>query len=354
MLMVIFGAGASYDSSATLLTSNSLGSSRPPLARGLFDSQRFGGYIDKFPRCRPLISYLQGPDVNVEQELEKWQNKAKDKPERVSQLWAIRYYLQDMLSACTFDWLKEIHGVTNYTSLLHEIEDERKDEKVCLVTFNYDYLLEEALSTLKVRLASIRDYVAGDYLVVKLHGSINWARKVANFQGDTSKNQEQIVSEVIDLGRRLVFNGEPQMISEITDTTPRIKRVPEQPYFSIPLIDRRDNPPLFPVLSIPVEHKSQFECPSEHIRVLEETLPQVTKVMVIGWKAGDELFLDMMIKKMREAKEIMVVSSSQSSATKIATRIQNVGVRASEYLSANANGFSEAITLGKTQGFLKR
>src|SRR6266702_3246483 len=310
MLMVIFGAGASYDSSATLLTSNSLGSSRPPLARELFDSQRFGGYIDKFPRCRPLISYLQGPDVNVEQELEKWQNKAKDKPERVSQLWAIRYYLQDMLSACTFDWLKEIHGVTNYTSLLHEIEDERKDEKVCLVTFNYDYLLEEALSTLKVRLASIRDYVAGDYLVVKLHGSINWARKVANFQGDTSKNQEQIV--------------------------------------------RRDNPPLFPVLSIPVEHKSQFECPSEHIRVLEETLPQVTKVMVIGWKAGDELFLDMMIKKMREAKEIMVVSSSQSSATKIATRIQNVGVRASEYLSANANGFSEAITLGKTQGFLKR
>src|SRR5206468_4270500 len=68
----------------------------------------FGPYIDKFPKCRPLISYLQGPDVNVERELEKWQNKANDKPERFSQLAAIRYYLQDMLSACTFSWLQEI------------------------------------------------------------------------------------------------------------------------------------------------------------------------------------------------------------------------------------------------------
>jgi hypothetical protein len=353
MLMVIFGAGASYDSSATLLPSNSLGSSRPPLAKELFDTQRFGGYIDKFRQCRPLISYLQGSGPDVEQELEKWQNKASDRPERLSQLWAIRYYLQDMLSVCTYDWLKEIHGVTNYTTLLHEIDDERRGEKVCLVTFNYDYLLEEALSSLKIRLTSIRDYMAGNYLLVKLHGSINWARKVANFQVDTSKNQEQVVSDVIDLGPRLFFDSEPQMISEITDTSPRLKRLPEQPYFSIPLIDRRDNPPLFPVLSIPVEHERGFECPAEHVQVLEEILPTVTKVLVIGWKAGDDLFRDLLIKKMGQAERITIISSNQASATKIATKIQNVGVKSSQYLSSKAEGFSEAITQGETQAFLK-
>jgi len=258
-----------------------------------------------------------------------------------------------MLSACTSSWLQEIHGVTNYKTLLHEIEDERKDEKVCLVTFNYDYLLEDALSTLKIRLAAIRDYVSGDYLLVKLHGSINWARKLADFQADMGKNQEQIVSDVIDLGHKLFFNTEPQMISEITATVPTLKRVPDQPYFSVPLIERRDNPPLFPVLSIPVEHKSRFECPSEHVRVLEETLPQVTRVLVIGWKAGDELFLDLLTKKMSKVERIMVVSSGQSSATEIATKIRNAGVKASQYLSAKANGFSKAITLGETEGFLK-
>jgi hypothetical protein len=334
--MVVFGAGASYDSSATLLPSNSLGSWRPPLANKLFDSQRFGNYIAQFPRCAPLITYLQGPDVIVEQVLEKYQSEAGKDPERVRQLTAIRFYLQTMLSDCMVNWHQEIHGVTNYKTLMDQIRHERKPgEKVCLVTFNYDTLLEDALSIVNATPKSMRDYVGGDYLVIKLHGSINWVHQVDNFRGDVNKPPIQVVSEIIDEAPNLFFNPGHQPIS------------------ATPLIQRRDNPPFVPALSIPVEHKPGYECPAEHIQALEEILPTVTKVLVIGWRAADEPFLKLMAEKMVQVDRMMIVSSGETKANEIISRIRSAGVAAQQYLSAKGGGFSQAILSGETEAFLK-
>jgi hypothetical protein len=51
---------------------------------------------------------------------------------------------------------------------------------VCIVTFNYDTMLEAALPTVGLNIRSIGDYVAGTkHKVIKLHGSVNWGREVA-------------------------------------------------------------------------------------------------------------------------------------------------------------------------------
>ena len=104
--MVIFGAGASWDSYERLPPPN-VNNLRLPLANGLFDS-RFGNYYRLFPKCQPLIQRLQRQDVNVENVLEKFQSEETRHPARRTQLASVRYYLNLMLARCQYDWTDQV------------------------------------------------------------------------------------------------------------------------------------------------------------------------------------------------------------------------------------------------------
>ena len=83
-----------------------------------------------------------------------------------------------MLRECQKRWDATGAGVTSYKSLLDTIRHHRKPEgRVCLVTFNYDTMLEDALSEMRVQLSSeMSSYIADDVCkVFKVHGSVNWA-----------------------------------------------------------------------------------------------------------------------------------------------------------------------------------
>ena len=50
---------------------------------------------------------------------------------------------------------------------------------MCLVTFNYDRLIEHALTGAGISTAGIADYIASPlFKLFKVHGSINWVRSV--------------------------------------------------------------------------------------------------------------------------------------------------------------------------------
>src|SRR5438128_1327375 len=129
--MVIFGAGASYDSLARYPPDSdgrfpppdSLVAKqwRPPLANQLFD-QRFGQYIQQFRQMHAVVPDLQNPEDDVETVLEKFQSEASTYPRRLNQLAAVRYYLQSMLSNCQSNWENVTRGVTNYKALLDRID----------------------------------------------------------------------------------------------------------------------------------------------------------------------------------------------------------------------------------------
>ncbi len=248
MLLVVFGAGASFDSASALRPDQTSATWRPPLANQLFELRRFGGYISQFPKCAPLITHLQSSEVNVERVLEKYQNEANGDPERLRQLAAVRFYLQTMLSELVVAWKGETSGVTNYKTLLDQIRHERKqDAKVCLATFNYDNLLEDALSVVNVRIGSMPDYVTGDYQIVKLHGSINWFHEVLNFHSVAGQHPTQTIAQLIETAPKLIFKG--------YQITP-----------SVSLLQQSTNVALFPALSIPVENKPGYECPQSTFR----------------------------------------------------------------------------------------
>ncbi len=188
MLLVILGAGASHDSinpKTVDLTSHipplSLRHFQPPLASGLFgDRLNFGEVIDEFQEAAGLIAHLRrriAAGASVEEELERVQSDAQDGRSQ-QELVAVRFYLQWTLWRCSEEWWKVAHGVTNYSELIRRLRQWHTNhprEPICLVTFNYDTLLEQALQhVLGLELANLSSYIVGDVKLFKLHGSVNW------------------------------------------------------------------------------------------------------------------------------------------------------------------------------------
>ena len=140
MLMVIFGAGASYDSARSFpppeprAVTQSFGIQsptpdegeawRPPLASELFhdSKQRFGDIVARYPRLHPILGRLREPlnGKSVEEELQSLQDEAEAYPEGKRQLLSVRYYLRDLLAEVTENWLKRTH-LTNYAPLIDQI-----------------------------------------------------------------------------------------------------------------------------------------------------------------------------------------------------------------------------------------
>jgi hypothetical protein len=334
--MVIFGAGASYDSLARGPSGEYGSVWRPPLANELFDP-RWGPYITLFPQAASLITDLEKPGTNVEGELEKFQNDTEQYARLRVPLTAIRYYLQSMLSSCQSRWGLETRHVTNYNPLLLQIDRWVKVEKV-LVSFNYDTLLEEALdSTLGIRFDSMGDYVTGNYKVIKPHGSINWWHSVDSpkFPSPTSIPEDRV----------------PMVIA-------RAQELKISPVFELSTPTRAILPgiPTIPALALPVATKSEYECPDDHQKVLAQSFQNVTKVLVIGWRATENRFLKSFAQGIgRNRPQFLVVSRNEESAVQveqmIKDRLRENGASA-EY-SHLPYGFSAAIKNHDFDSFLK-
>ena len=175
MLMVVFGAGASYDSAPSRPPNRfpiSAIPERPPLANQLFDDRPiFNHAISHLHKCKPIVPYLQGPNVIVEQVLERLQTEADRYSERHRQFAAIRYYLQFILWECVNQWKKKVPGgASNYIAFLDQLESRReRQESICLVTFNYDTMLEDALQLVGVNIRNLEDYIAGNRYKPEFH-----------------------------------------------------------------------------------------------------------------------------------------------------------------------------------------
>src|SRR5579871_4331568 len=100
MLLVVFGAGASYDSIPSVPVPEVIVSShegrrlwspqnenRPPLANQLFeDRPGFASALERFPQCHPIVPYLRDTKEPVERVLETIRTEAADDTVRLQQL----------------------------------------------------------------------------------------------------------------------------------------------------------------------------------------------------------------------------------------------------------------------------
>jgi len=308
MLLVILGAGASYDS-VSHFRAPAQSDDRPPLASELFENRpEFVKVMYRFGRCRQIVPFLRGQGVAIERELARIQSQADSFDDVHSELAAIRYYLRFAIRECVERWVRKHYGINNYVTMVREIARWRAEsgEKVAFVTFNYDTMLETAvMQVLGFSVSDFLSYIRNpDYSVFKLHGSVNWAR-VIPVATPNSYTYDRVINEALSLGRG--------MTSEfaIVDHAEMLN-------------DGRGV--LFPALALPVDRKDEFSCPTEHIAALANVIPQITKISIIGWRATEEKLLNMLRSRLTGlsgSAELMIVAESRKSAL---DTFENLGV----------------------------
>ncbi len=342
MILIIVGAGASFDS----IAARPLGefsrrylSSRPPLADELFLSNELhDSIVEKFPQCRPILPYLQHlpADVSLEQVLQQLQEETTHDHERLRQMAAIRYYLQVLIERYGREWSKEAAGATNYITLIDQIRRSRlADEAVCLVTFNYDLMLDWALQSVGIFIRTLQDYVERpDFKLFKVHGSTNWGR--------------EIVGEIRSLSRDSRWDIAREIIGKIEDieVTNVYRIVNETP------VVKSGEVPMFPAIAIPTERKSGFECPKGHLSLLNQLLPSTSKIISIGWRGMETTFLTMLkecLMPYREITPLCAVNGTANDAAEVITRFNKAGIAVQGHPEG---GFSTWIARRGAEKFL--
>lgn len=299
----------------------------------------FAEAIMRFPDCQPIVPRLRKlKDESLEAALQDLQFKATDYPRGLEQLAAVRYYLQHILWQCGTSWKVIAKGITNYKVLLDQIERaNKKNEPVCLVTFNYDTLLEDALSHFGLSIEAFRDYTKKHpfYRVFKVHGSVNWARIAGNrMYAPNATDPMSVAQECI--------RGAAEL--NITQHYVLTSGCPPPP------VDRW---PAFPAIALPVEKEKNFECPADLIMELEALLPQTKKVLVIGWRATEEHFLALLKKYLRPGVRVHVVAGSLKDVDEAQGSIRRALKNNSlADISGNDEGFTDFIHSDKVEDFL--
>jgi hypothetical protein len=241
-----------------------------------------------------------------------------------------------MLSRCEQRWTeKSPGGISNQISLLDQIERRRKpDEQVCIVTFNYDLMLETALSTLGIEINTLSDYIANDsYNLIKLHGSVNWGRRVR-------APEELLQLEMWQLVHYLIDNADS------LDITQDYRLVDQYP------IHATDGAVLFPAIAIPVETKDDHECPNEHLEALHAAIPKVDKLLVVGWSAAETPFLHLLAANLQNPLHGLIVAGNKDAANETADRLKSAGVAG--LYKHTEGGFTELVKGRQADEFLSR
>jgi hypothetical protein len=355
MLMVIFGAGASYDSSPdfpsppTQLLQREFW--RPPLAYQLFLDKHgaFGEIVanPNYRRLLPILRRLRYPSSgSVEEELEtllaEASAEANSSSERKRPLFAVRYYLHDLLLKVSDEWLKHTSGVTNYAELLDQIQQLTAGQPVCLVTFNYDLLRDRALLSFDYKRTDPENeplLAHPTFRLFKPHGSVDWARYV-----DVAPNTRLGIEQIIEQANTI----------KLTNTYIRADATHPS---SIHTFER----PIAPAIAVPVQTKTEnsFEWPQSHRATLEQHLPSVTKILIIGWQAKEAHFLEMLRDKLpragRELEHILVVGKDADDSKAILHRFAaELGQSGYNTKHGYTNvGFSQFVASGELEAFLR-
>jgi hypothetical protein len=309
MLMVIFGAGASYDSANPDEYGRHM-----PLAKDLI-APAYNPVAAHYPASRAVIGHVRrqindDSAVSLERALATFEGNAANSFERQAQLVAFRFYLRELISSQTQNCLSATNGYTYYLDLFNRLHDWQRQsgEPVRIVTFNYDTLIEDALETVVTgwRFTSQADYLKRqDWKLMKLHGSVTWCRMVEQPLGNDLTNLEQ----AMELANNWRFESEDILpfrmwTTENLDVAPDEVRVP--------------------ALAVPMENKTRFECPHAHVDAVWKCMPEVHRLIICGWRAAERHAVEL-LNAVNPGYYLGVVAGSERDVNETITNLDMVG-----------------------------
>jgi hypothetical protein len=299
--VVILGAGASHDlMSLDDEIANATTEYKPPLTEHIFSNQRaFQEILEHYPDASALAETIRLKPRNKALEALLREVSQSHEPHRVRQFREVPLYLQELFGVISTAYTHR--QPRNYTHLVNHMLSEF--ECVAFVTLNYDLFLEKALQvpSLGGPTGDLGWYVRPNRLLVKLHGSVNWGRRINDWPRDGSRFARGRG------GLDLSWAGESR-IDEMLDS--EIRLLPGSGYENRWL----DREPYYPALVVPVEGKYGFVCPQEHIEQLSEFLRECRNILVIGCSGRDQDLLDLLHDSITKCETFFLVDKGSQEA----------------------------------------
>jgi hypothetical protein len=332
-LLVIFGAGASYDSDPDRLPPE-LAHDRPPLAQDLFvKSAATLAAISDYAPVASIIGELRDAvtdGVSIEIKLRELADQ--DGPYWPLQQLALQYYLKRVVFTLTANWHKTCAGATNYARLCQALIlwSRETTSEVHFVTFNYDTLLESALSTFGRRFRDERDYVLERPPLghlFKVHGSCNWSQLASlpiehgNPQSPSEYSEAMILERVQTLNRPPV---EEICAGSIAETSLQRHEV------------------RLPAIAIPTVGKSQYVLPGGHHAILRSVLDATEVILCLGWRGQDPHFINDLSAALRPGVNLLVSNGSAAWDEEAIQNLRFAGLDKVHYESLGL-GFSQVV-----------
>jgi hypothetical protein len=311
-LLVVLGAGASYDA----LSTNVGTFVRPPLTKDLAGNNALmNTLLHRYPRARPVINVLQKQlatkpglaATTLEKALADYLGRSAFDPHVSSQITATRFYLRDLLYESATSVSNMNGGINNYTDLVTRCYQwaRQQDSMVCFVNFNYDPLLEWACRDV----FNLQPHSIGTYdedpnaKVFKPHGSVLWAwPHPSDLKGH----------DRADFTLMSINAGEPDvsLMTELVSAEP-----PPNSQHAATNMSRAT----LPAFALPMDGKSDFVWPQRQSQYFSDpTLISnglFGKVMVVGWRAAEPHFMELLPRVIKRQSKLLVVTGGTSEVT---------------------------------------
>jgi hypothetical protein len=309
-LTVILGAGASCDS-VSIPVSATNNKYKPPLTNRIFEGRpEFQSILDRYPKARALASTI-AVRINQGVPLEAMLRTFRDSKEEheVRGFMQIPLYLQELFGEISINYTSE---PVNYGYLVNRLMRSDMDE-VAFVTLNYDLLLEKSLAEIhfgpkqKWWPSQFRFYLerGRKWFLVKLHGSVNWGRRMTVRPPDHSHQGLLACVDQFALKLDEVLDPEIHLVQS------HQKRWGGSAFF-------------YPAISVPVEGKYQFVCPPDHVDALRSFLRSCQNFLIIGISGRDEDLVDLLKENITDCAAVGIVEGSPNAAEEVARRFEHL------------------------------
>jgi SIR2-like domain len=270
-LTIILGAGASHDCVPTGITPANP-KLRPPLARDVF-AMTFDDILNHYPR-------VQGRSDEVRTRLKSGENVEGilkdflDCAEHNKNNWFldIPRYLRELFWTISQDYLP---ASSKYDTFVRRVLD-YSFEEVLFLSLNYDLLLESAIERYDGHeFANLDSYIPSSrkWLLVKPHGSVNWARTLEN----CPRNLSGLALAPSGLRDSPIFGPEIKLV--------RWNRQHQD--FYVPG-STDDHGYLYPQMVVPVDRPKEFVCPQSHTSRASSFVGACGNFLLIGFSAHDD------------------------------------------------------------------
>lgn len=341
-LTIILGAGASHSQNIDPKPLDHQ-EYRPPLTQGIFSrSGAFGAILHKYPLAETIASDINRrlkqnkPGEGLEQILRSYEQRLiKGEDSAITrQFLEIPLYLNELSGEVSQHFTQQ---PDEYNTLVNQALDHT--DQILFLTLNYDTVLEIPLSRIfRVDFSKPVHYTSDSkWMLVKLHGSINWYRGFNIYQISGTEENDYF-DNLKNQKLPLPLSDRYMMVA-----------IPGHQHKFI------GNDPTYPAITIPVDGKYEISCPPEILEKARSFLKECENYLIIGTSGNDKDLLDL-LKENAKGGNTLIIGREEESTKRTNANFLNavpqLGGVVNRYF--HQRGLSEFVDSGELDGFLSR